>query len=576
MNRTEALAPDPAPWPSLRLLSLAVLAVAVLAVAWRIVQASAGVDLFSDDAYYYTVTARNFVQSGRITFDGSALTNGFHPLLFWIEAAGFALLGTDASPQSQYLTLMIAVAAVFVLTLGACLWIAQARTSSKADLVVRTALFLTVCILLIPRFSKPFLGGMESILVLPLLLLVGWLAWRRRYAVAGMAALLLVMARLDMLPYVVFPLGLVVAWRERSELRRAARSVLSLCAAAGAGTLGLMAWHWSYFGHPAPIHGVLKSCFPRINFQWHQVFGRGYGGMTLWFALLAATVAIGLLIRRRPEGNDTSGNDTSGNEARGAGLTAALLCLIQLAAFMLFQKWSKPIPVWYLGPALLTGSFALGVGLLSRLGPRGLRAMTMAAVLLAVTINAASYARAWHRGAPLWAAPSVVPACTAGDAGELVEFIKRQPPEELFAATDCGKLAFWSGRRVVNLDGLVNDFAYQKALRDGRLAEYLAGRNVKYLIFPAWDRPLAQGAYEPMYEHRVAPALYSGDYESAEFYVYSYQHMTYSDRVPLSLSAEVWRSATLRDGRALCKTVVFDLPRARRDAMRVEKTAQRR
>ncbi len=557
---------DLSPWAGLRLLSLAVLAVAVLAVGWRIVQATAGVDLFSDDAYYYTVTARNFVQSGRITFDGSALTNGFHPLLFWIEVAGFALLGTDASPQSQYLVLMIAIAAAFVLTLGACLWVAQARPRSKADLVVRTALFLTVCALLVPRFSKPFLGGMESILVLPLLLLVGWLAWQRRYAPAGMAALLLVMARLDMLPYIVFPLGLVVAWRERSELRRAARSILLLSVPAGAGTLGLMLWHGSYFGHPVPIHGVLKSCFPRINFQWHQVFGRGYGGMTLWFALLTATVAIGLLIRRR------SAND----ETRGAGLTAAMLCLIQLAAFMLFQKWSKPIPVWYFGPALVTGSFALSIGVLSRVGPRGLRAMTVVAALLAVTINAASYARAWHRGAPLWAVPPVVPACATGAAGELVEFIKRRPPEELFACTDSGKLAFWSGRRVVNLDGLVNDFAYQRALRDGRLAEYLAKRNVKYLIFPAWDRPLARGTYEPMYEHRVAPALYSGNYDSAEFYVYCYQHMTYSDRVPLPRSAEVWRSATLRDGRALCKTVVFDLERARCDAVEVGRIAQRR
>src|ERR1700691_5333604 len=36
--------------------------------------------LFSDDAYYYFVVARRLVQTGRSSFDGFTLTNGYHPL----------------------------------------------------------------------------------------------------------------------------------------------------------------------------------------------------------------------------------------------------------------------------------------------------------------------------------------------------------------------------------------------------------------------------------------------------------------------------------------------------------------
>src|SRR5574340_812292 len=88
----------------------ALLAVAAVAVGWRVEQAWRGVDLWSDDAYYYLVIARNFVETGRFTFDGSSLTHGFHPLLCWLEAAGYAILGTQAELMTQYAVAYTALA----------------------------------------------------------------------------------------------------------------------------------------------------------------------------------------------------------------------------------------------------------------------------------------------------------------------------------------------------------------------------------------------------------------------------------------------------------------------------------
>jgi len=521
--------------------SLCVFAAAVVAVLRRVPMVWQGRDLFCDDAYYYLVTASNFVETGRFTFDGMSQTNGFHPLLFWLEAAGLALFGTPSHPMRLYWGACCAMGALFLLTIAGSLQAVHTQARFEDDAPARHALLLTLCVVLLPRFTTPYLGGMESILVLPLLLALGVLAWERRYGFAGVVALLLVMARLDMAPYVVGPISLACVWRERDRGMAALRSGIFVALPPLLGTLLLMGWHQWYFGHPVPIHGVLKSCFPRIHFQPQHVFSMTADSITPAYAFFAAVLGASLLLRGRE----------CGKEACRLGLAAAAIALLQLAAFTLFQKWSKPIPVWYVGPAVLAGTFALAVGLVNTIGLRWMRPLTLVAGMAVLAVNLAVAARGWDP-------TPKTPAATLPD--EIVAFMKTKPGDQIWACTDCGKLAFWSERPVVNLDGLVNDFEYQRALRDGRLGEYLVGRNVRYLVFLVWDRPQTDhGSYEPMYDCRVAADLFKGDYRWADFHVVSYQYMTHSDIIRLPREAEVWRSTPTRDGKAMGRAVIFDL-----------------
>lgn len=48
---------------------------------------------FTDDFYYYLVTAKNFIQLGFLTFDTINLTNGFQPLWFFIVTLATYFLG---------------------------------------------------------------------------------------------------------------------------------------------------------------------------------------------------------------------------------------------------------------------------------------------------------------------------------------------------------------------------------------------------------------------------------------------------------------------------------------------------
>src|SRR5439155_12360912 len=56
------------------------------------------------------------------------------------------------------------------------------------------------------------------------------------------------------------------------------------------------------------------------------------------------------------------------------------------------------------------------------------------------------------------------------------------PPDAILANSDCGYIGLFSGRRVINLDGIINGYEYQSALRDGRFVEYLQRMGVTHFV----------------------------------------------------------------------------------------------
>jgi 4-amino-4-deoxy-L-arabinose transferase-like glycosyltransferase len=72
-----------------------IVACAVFAVLQVIIVVSGAADgaALCDDAFYYFQIAKNAARGSGFSFDGVYPTNGFHPLLAWIEVPVFALLG---------------------------------------------------------------------------------------------------------------------------------------------------------------------------------------------------------------------------------------------------------------------------------------------------------------------------------------------------------------------------------------------------------------------------------------------------------------------------------------------------
>ncbi len=515
--------------------------VLALVRAWSVIAiARAGGNQFQDDAFYYLVIARNLVAHGRLAFDGVHVTNGFHPLWFEIVTVVQTMLGADAAPARVVLavTWIEQVLYVAAVALAAACALRGLRRGDAA-----ATGFLLVAWLLASPLAWVFRQGMETTLAVLLLVALLRATTARHGFGQGLMLALLCLSRLDTAVFVALPwiaLGCAreTAWPARWRL---AGPVILVVAADTAFNLALT-------GHAVPISGSLKSTFPWPRWQpgffaEPLIIARSAGALTLvtsWnLVLLAAlVVAASMLIafRRAARGGDGGERDVA-PAALGPAWTAALLLTLNL---VLFQRWDKSIdPRYFALPATLA-VFTLGVAVapwLARRAVAGVAALLLALVVTWSGQDAWRLARSPRAADPLTALMRDIDAAL--------------PANAVVAGTDTGALGFWTRRRVVNLDGVVNDWAYQDALRDGRLAAWLAGEGVTHVASGLWDRaPAYTGrAVEPMYRHGVDPVAQAGGaYGAHRFFVHSYRYGVDSDAIELRADHEVFRRDLGADG----------------------------
>ena len=312
----------------------------LLGLGWRLVW-STREDIFADDAYYYTVVARNLVADGHLTFDGVSRSNGFHPLLLYLQAALAALLPEETSPGAFYgwlVGISAAILAALVLYVGRLA--ARARPEGGEQALAH-ALLMAVGVLFWPPFLNTVFNGMESLLIPPLVAALVLLLARDRFGWAGIVGALLVASRLDTAVYVIAPLGIYYAIEcliRGSGPAAALRRASAIGAPAAGFALAYMVANQAMFGHGVPISGALKSTFPNVNLQWHQLFHDGWGtlGMihdpSVW-ALAGVGTTLALTVFR-PRWD---------SKAATLSLALALVTCASLAGFVLFQRWAKGI-----------------------------------------------------------------------------------------------------------------------------------------------------------------------------------------------------------------------------------------
>jgi hypothetical protein len=523
------------------LISLLALAM-LIRLAGDIHISSGGHSVLDDDAYYYMVTARNLAIAGKMTFDGHSITNGYHPLWFWIQALGYRLGMSRLSTTQQAIAVLGLQYVMFGVTLAAMMWwLWRNRAGGPAI----PAAVLGLILIVYPKHVSAFLSGTETVLLLPLLILFLYYAWTARRIRAGLVGCLLVLSRLDTIVYVVVPVAILAALQERASLRRFMKSGVQVACPSLVVTLVLMIVYRVTFGYPVPVHGVCRSCFPAVHVQWHHLTWQAAsafrsGNLSLLASANPATSLVilpvcGLLLLRK-------GNLSPG--CRAGALWLVVLGLVQLASFAFFQKWAKPISPWYLAPLVVFTCGAVAAAAMNMVGSRAILRICLVAAGLVVI---ASGVREGPR------------ACLQCHPSRLEAFVKARSSDAVWAATDCGNICFRTGRRFVNLDGLINGFDYQAALRDGELKSYLRDAGVRYLLVGVWQRSPRVEWFEPMYAHRANRAAFDGDYDTLAFYVYSYMYGCWSDTLTLRYDQEVWRSAVGIDGTVPARTLVFDI-----------------
>jgi hypothetical protein len=422
---------------------------------------------FEDDAYYYLVIARNAASGQGFSADGLSPTNGFQPLWMWLLVPVAWLTSGDTS-RLLGLTQLIVVC-VFAASGGLLCELLRARFGFLPALV-------GTAVLLVPRFSNVLLSGMESgLAVLLLVLLVRERLGRARAVPTGVLLGLLMLARLDS----VF-LGMTLAGylavegmaRDGSPLQsralRTLRTGLATLWPAVALVIPYLAWNYVSFGHLVPISGALKTSHSELGWMPENL-------NPAYLALLVfAAAGVAALLGRR-------------DDPRLAGTLAALTAGIGLQALhaLVFMRWA--VFSWHF--ALFIPIGAIGAAALAREAeqrlPRPALRYAVAALAGLLVVTQAASIRRLHLG-------------FTGAAREAGEWVARSLPENaVLGMKDSGAFSYFAGRRVMNLDGVVNSFEFAETLCRGELGEFLRAHRVDYVA-----------------QHAVPASVRAGDYES--------------------------------------------------------------
>jgi len=503
-----------------------------------------------DDSFYYLQVARHVARGLGSSFDGVEPTNGYHPLWMWLLVPVQAV--TRGAPEASVRAALLLSGLLGLLSLWMLQRLLRARVGVWAAV---TGLLLFAW----PRIFGLTTNLLESGLVLLLLLAVAWALYlggtmprvpdrsdtvprvpdrgdtlprTRAWVLVVLHGALLgaaCLARLDtvFLSVAFGVLGLHAAWmrrfpwdddaapvRSRADALAATAGVLAVAVAMVVPYLG---WNLAQFGHLQPVSGFVKSTFPHPRPHW------AYLWMYKEFTLLLVLGLVFFVASLR----------------RGASVWLRILGLFGLAAALhmawtvLFMGWGVDrwyfvllVPVGLLGiPWLVEEAMARLPGLGRLPAPaKGGRfpwtarrvarvALVAGGIVAAIGVQAVSYRL--RAGRHLDATREV--ALWARD---------KLPADAVFGMSDAGVFAFFSGRVTVNLDGLINNYRYQEALRDGRFRDYLASRRVGFI----YD----QSAYR-------CPEVLDGTYRTRTLRFLYYPGTRVGGQVALDRADEVYR-----------------------------------
>jgi hypothetical protein len=445
-----------------------------------------------DDAYYYFGIARNVAEGHGSTFDQLNATNGYHPL--WLAMAvpvyavgldGLAAARTLLAVQMvMYGAALVVIADSVARAIGG--WSAVVRRRSADDARWCTGLVVAIFVLVFanPFVVKVFVNGLESavVVVVDAVLLaiavagmpgaaVRWVdgrSTRWRFGV-GVVLALAFLARTDAV-ILIGCLGLwclVEAWPLNGARLRGLCELFGPSALAAVVYLGA---NWVAFGTPTQISGIVKQA--------------SLDGRRLVLALLVVAVA-GLVFfgafRNHTKAPKRTRMPLVASFLRRTGWFAAFsILLIGYYSVLQTQQW-----LWYYAPAVLYGAWLLvllvadfaSTALVEappeRSASRTLGGLT-AALLLPFVLAAVLQTR-------VFADPELRSIQLANrDAGEWIA--AHLPEDAVLASWDAGVVGYFSERRVVNLDGVVNSYDWYRAAQRGETGARLREAGLGWVV----------------------------------------------------------------------------------------------
>ena len=424
--------------------------------------------LLEDDYFYYVTVANNLISLGKLTYDGTTLTNGFHPL--WFGAVVLVRWFCGSLGPTFYATLAVIFIAASIATfeLGrrcARLWGASPALAATAAAVYSVG------------YARLMTTGMECIVAVPLFM--WWLLeisrpdplTPRRIALLGFIASLAILARLD----VAIAVAMAIAgylWLVRPKRPVFARQ-LAAFAAGGCLIPVYAAVNLYYFNTAVPVSALAKRLVVvrGFNFSYARAVAlMTYMGPTISLVLPLGAVALYLLMRRDP---------TAQPRARFVGgLTLAFAfvfyCINALSGWIYFGWYAYPLPAATI--AALVFICQCWGPLVERYRLRSAAVAVMLAVVAFAPLNALYY---YSQHGPQW---SVSDNALLAAGYDIAEHVHER--NGLFAmGAVAGVVQYVTDKPFLQLEGIITDHAMVEHVRNqDELGEVLREYHADYLV----------------------------------------------------------------------------------------------
>jgi hypothetical protein len=480
-----------------------------------------------DDAFYFLKVAENLGSGYGQTFDRINQTNGLQPL--WLYVLSLVYFLHDGTPEAMFRISMLLQVIILTITV-IILYRVQTRVYSKDAALICGLLFL----ILVYQIA---LNGMESpilVLALSILFAQGWVTSIRRTRtnafLLGAIMGLCVLARLDMvfLSLASFVLLFSMVKDIRSvclrDLLLPSWAFLGLALLIGPYLMGNI----TLFGGIFPINYALKSSFPSISMENGRVDIEPFTAkMGVLSAIIYSLIKVKKYLCR---------GRIQYPEAFLVALSFTVI-LDQLH-FMLFMRWA--VFSWHFIPHIFIIPL-IACEPIHRLTSNPKRMLFQAAYWIFVVLLAFKAFETYS----IYPLPKQDPNNFEYQSYMAALWARSNTSaSDVFAMKDSGVFGYFSMRRVINLDGLVNNMDYQGVLRAGRLSEYLRDNHVGYIAQHAiWDD-------EDVME---------GNYIGYRMYYYSNIYRV-GDSIQLRKDCERYRSVAYYDGPYLTPFIVWDFP----------------
>src|SRR3989338_8610 len=454
---------------------------------------------FEDDSFYYFKVAQNIANTGNCSIDTLNKTNGFHPLwlLMLIPIFKFSLYNL-----MSYLKIIVVIQSIIYLF---CLFLIYRIISNWLEW--RAGLF-AIIIFIYPLYSRLMLNGLESgiqifFTTLTIYLILTFRLFeegREKSLFLGMLFGILMLARLDAIFLIIsfcflMILKLFISDNSLSNSKLFFYQVAYTNIVAILITLPYFTWNYLSFGHLMPISGYVttdisfKSIInlPDAIINFTKMIDKF---IPITTSLILSLFYIFLYIYMK-ENVRLSNKFTKYFRFIEVMVWLGTGAISHIVYTLLFDKTKG---YWHFSIHFIVILF--GLPFLFNLFItyneknrilRGISFVILIFMVLFVVNKNLKFKQGWKFGANSYKA-----AIWARDNME---------KNAIFGMRDSGIFSFFSQRRVVNLDGVINNYEYQEYLSSGKFSEYVTKNNISYIVSCYFEKK------EPIKEYELTGKL---------------------------------------------------------------------